>query len=733
MKYLFIAEKPSLMRDVKKCYENHRSEVNDKVGQIDFTALAGHACCYYEPNEYAEWDGKWEDIQYPMIPRPFQIKPIGNKANMVKEIGQKVRTYDGVIVGTDSDTEGYGIYYLLESYLGIREMKALRFMEHSLTDKEILQSLLSMTDYHTDPVHVRFTQAFVLRAVADWLYGMNATRVATVHTGELLTIGRVKAPTLKLVYDNSAAIANFKPETYFHLTADYGAFTAVQIGADGKPVKYKTAQHGQTLDDSGVVSSREDKLVETHAPKLYDLPSLQMDAGQMLGLSPKETLETVQSLYEKHKAVSYPRTQCRYVSSEKAKEFPDMLEKVAAFPDLKPLTAGLTTISQIMKDKRVVNDAEVAKESHDALLPTSKMPDLSAMNERETKVLRLIFLRFLAQFLPQLKESKTQLVLRHGECQFLANGKIVVEPGWRGLYGKSKEAELPNLQQGEPVTAQTFKMEKQVTRPPKRLTQAALISAMENIANKVEDPELRASLANSKGIGTPATRDTIIADLLARGYVEDRKGLYITDKGSAYIESLQDVDIISPVFAARMDCEIKKIQRGEADFKEVYKTMLVNLKDTCRQLETLQRRKTTIVCKNCGKPLEDERWEYTCPECGFKLPKYLCGVAVTEEMLKDLYAGKKSPVYTFRKKDGTTFKSGLILSEKGLEFASCIPVSVLRRGGAHEPRRCVLRLRDAGIPESKRKGIVGQGFDDSRYQKEAVKAERLQAEGRNGI
>ena len=163
MKYLFIAEKPSLMRDVQACYKNHKNEVVEKVGEVDFMALSGHVCTNYMPTDYEEWkDKSWRAIVYPMIPNPWQIKPIADKRKQetIAEIGRRVPDYDGIIVGTDSDVEGYGIYWLLEQYLKLNEKPALRFIEHSLTDAEILKSLLSMTDYHQNPTHVHFVQSF---------------------------------------------------------------------------------------------------------------------------------------------------------------------------------------------------------------------------------------------------------------------------------------------------------------------------------------------------------------------------------------------------------------------------------------------------------------------------------------------------------------------------------------------------------------------------------------------
>lgn len=164
-RYLMICEKPSLMREVKACYDKHEREIQSKLGEIEFVALAGHICTNYEPNEYDEWNGlSWDKVDYPMIPAHWKIKMIQKEYNekVMREIKSKLDLVNGLIVGTDSDVEGYGIYYLLETYLGITEKKALRFIEHSLTDEEILQQLLCMTDYHTDPIHKHYTQSFLI-------------------------------------------------------------------------------------------------------------------------------------------------------------------------------------------------------------------------------------------------------------------------------------------------------------------------------------------------------------------------------------------------------------------------------------------------------------------------------------------------------------------------------------------------------------------------------------------
>lgn len=668
MQYLFIAEKPSLMRDVQACYKRHTAEIVSKVGKIDFIALAGHVCRNCEPTAYEAWSGSWDNIQYPMVPQQWKIEAIKGKEKLIANIRKAAASHDGIIVGTDSDIEGYGIYFLLESYLGLRGKKTLRFMEHSLTDKEILESLLSMTDYHTDPAHVRFTQSYLLRSQADWLFGMNATRSATVNTGKLMTIGRVKAPTIKLVYDNSMAIENFKPETYYLVHAAYPGFQGVLVGSDGKAMRFPSTKDCPEIPVDGVVTSVKSEAFETYAPKLYDLPSLQMDAGQMLGLSPKETLEALQSLYEKHKAVSYPRTQCRYVSSERAKEFSVLLKSVSVFPNL-AAKMGVADIKRAY-NKRVVNDAEVAKESHDALLPTTQTPDLSKMTDQEINVLRLVYTKFLAQFLPPLVEKKTVYGIRHGEALFRADGKVVESLGWRELYGAPKDSALPALSKGDHVKAQEIRNDKYTTKPPKRLTQATLIKAMENIAEKVEDPDLRKSLAGSKGIGTPATRDSIIVDIIKRGYIQDKKGLYITAEGKNYIEQLSGSAIISPVFAAQLDYEIKKIQRGEATYKEVYGEMLNGLNTLCRQMDRLEAPSVPWICPHCRRQLTDRRYNYVCPSCDFQIPKKILNISISDEMLRNMYKGVLQGPFTFKKKDGTKFIASLMLTQKGIGFAS---------------------------------------------------------------
>ena len=678
---LFVAEKPSLMREVQKCYKNHQKDIINKVGSIDFIALAGHVCGSFFPDDYKnhpEWSGKWDEIDYPIIPQQWGIKALDDKRKKetLKKIKSSVSEYDGIIVGTDSDTEGYGIYYLLEHYLKIEKKKALRFIEHSLTDKEIYEQLLCMRDYHTDPVHKHFTESFLIRMRTDWLFGMNVTRLMTNKCGVLMNTGRVKAATTKLIYDNSMAIDQFVSRTYYYLTADYGNFKASQIDKHGKYVEYATADEvkKQSVPLNGKVLKKDVKDEYTNAPQLYDLSAIQVEAGRLYKMSPKEVLATIQSLYETHKVISYPRTQCRYVSSEKAKEFPDMLKKLLVFPELKPYVEKISVndIKRVQADKRIVNDKEVEKESHDALLPTDKTPDLSKLSEIERQICLLIYTRLLAQFLPKLRQQKTKLFLQHGDKLFYTTGKMVIDEGWRKLYGSLKNIELPLLTEGQPVTAKGIVPDAKKTTPPKRYTDASIVDAMTNIANQIKDDALRKSLSESKGIGTSATRAQIIDEIIKAGYVDvKKKQLYITEKGKHLIESFPGIDLFKPEFSAVMDYDMKLIQRGEKDYDTVYADTLNKLRKTCEQIEQtkVSGPVSKYKCPRCHSYMKEVSWGYVCDACDIKVPFSIGGHKFTESEMNILFEGEKTKPITLKKKDGNSFSASLILTaEQGVQF-----------------------------------------------------------------
>lgn len=325
MRYLYLAEKPSAMKSVKAAY----NASSKPLGDIDFFALAGHICRLCEPKEYEDWDVKWADRKLPMIPNPFRVGILtDNKVKDLKEQLKKVK-YDAIIVGTDSDVEGNGIYDLIETYLGLQNYKTYRFFESDLTPAGIMKSMNNLTDYHTNPRDVGMTQSFRIRSRFDWLIGFNMTVAYTVKSGFLMKVGRVKAPTLKLVYDNCKAIDGFSSKTAYQpaIVTENPEVAAYMIDDEGKAVSYADKNEAQkvltTLSGEAEVLSFEKTAKKTQPDQLYKLTDIQVEAGSKYGYTPEKTLELIQSLYERHKLISYPRLMEGMCLPKNQKTLPD--------------------------------------------------------------------------------------------------------------------------------------------------------------------------------------------------------------------------------------------------------------------------------------------------------------------------------------------------------------------------------------------------------------------------
>lgn len=692
-KYLFIAEKPSLMINVEKTYKKNITEVNSKVGNIDFIALSGHVCRLILPAEYEEWNQKWADIDLPMIPSIFKVSSIADKKKIIKNIKDKLTAtkYDGIIVGTDSDVEGNGIYYLLENYLSLTKTNALRFFENDLTEKSLLDSLLNLTDFHTNPRDIHMTEAFKIRSHMDWLIGMNFTVGFSVKSGFTMKVGRVKAPTLKLVYDNSKDINEFVPHTDYELQAVYKeGFDGTYISSEGN-IRFKTEdealEFGGKLSKNGNIKSMTKKVVKTNAPQLYKLSDIQVEAGKQFGFNPEKTLNLVQSLYETHKVVSYPRTDGRYISSEKAKEFPVLLKAVAAIPELTGIVDGIKKpdIDKVVKDKRVVNDTEVKKASHDALLPTGKIPDISKLSKDELNVMTLIYKRLLALFLPALEEEKTVVIVDISGHDFKTNGKIILNKGWTSIYDKkTTDVELPELKKGDMVTVIDFKAAEKTTTPPARFTQATLLDAMVNIAKYIEDKKLQSVMKDVKGIGMPSSRAKIISDLIASGYMEEKgKGLYITETGKKYIENIQNFSICKPELTAEWETRMQCVKEGSEPFEQVEKDMIEYVKKISKEIETADIKKsgwagngaTEFNCPVCGKPVLKGKFGWYCSgkkeeHCAFTISSEIASKKITDSNVRDLLnKGVTKEISGFKSKAGKPFSAKLKLNEGKVEFS----------------------------------------------------------------
>lgn len=685
MRYLYLAEKPSAMKSVKAAY----NASNKPLGDIDFFALAGHICRLCEPKEYEDWDVKWADRKLPMIPNPFRVGILtDNKVKDLKEQLKKVK-YDAIIVGTDSDVEGNGIYDLIETYLGLQNYKTYRFFESDLTPAGIMKSMNNLTDYHTNPRDVGMTQSFRIRSRFDWLIGFNMTVAYTVKSGFLMKVGRVKAPTLKLVYDNCKAIDGFSSKTAYQpaIVTENPEVAAYMIDDEGKAVSYADKNEAQkvltTLSGEAEMLSFEKTVKKTQPDQLYKLTDIQVEAGSKYGYTPEKTLELIQSLYERHKLISYPRTDGRYVSTEKSKDFARLLKAVEAMPSLSAAVKTVTpeAIAAAQGNKRFVNDVEVQKSSHDALIPTGDTAALGNLTMDEMHICEMIFRRFLAIFFSPLEEEKTKAVLTDNNIKFSCTGSKVVNPGFTVLTSKPKEAPLPDLKKGQKLKEKETSLHEIISKPPARFTQATLIKAMENVQKYMaaDETELKKALKKAGGIGQPSSRAAIISELVSTGYIDDvksgkGKGLHITDSGKRYIENLGSSSIVSPELSAQWEVYMNDIREGTKTYDEVYEKVIDYVYQALKELEGMEiqkvaagNRKEVGKCPKCGKPVVALPKGYGCsgyPDCDFSVFKRVAGTDLTDKDMADMLNGKATKVMSFKKKDGSTFSAALILNKE---------------------------------------------------------------------
>ena len=690
MKYLYIAEKPSTMQAVKQAYEKS----SHPLGEITFVALAGHVCGLLEPKEYAKWKGiVWNRLDLPMIPDDFKVKPI--KPDIVNKLDNLIKTggFDGIIVGTDSDVEGNGIYALLEKMLRLENYKTLRFYETDLTDKGIMESFGNLTDFHTDPRDTGMTKAYWIRAKFDWLIGFNLSVAYSVKTNMLMRIGRVKAPTLKLVYDNCKAIdGHIKKSSYLPvICTDNPMVTATLVDENKKDKMYGLLDDAKEfvdhLNNKAVVREVECKTVKRPPQQLYKLSDIQVEAGQKYGYSPETTLNALQSLYEKHKVISYPRTDGRYISSEKAKEFSSLLVPLAFVPGMEDFSRSITAdvIERVSKNKRFVNDDEVKKTSHDALIPTGKIPDFSKMSEEEKNICIMVYKRFLAIFLPDLVEEKKRVFLDVDNNLFISRGSVVKEKGFTAIFDtKIKQLSLPELIKGQELTITQKGIHEVVSQPPKRFTQALLVDAMENIYKYMDDKDLKDTMKEVKGIGQPSSRASIIQDLIKTGYIEEKgRGLYITESGKAYIHFLQGHSIVDPALSAQWEQHMQHIREGSETYDIVYDMMLSYVRETLQEVKEKElvplngsshSQNQSLVdfnCPVCKKTMRKIKTGYGCsgyPDCHFFIGE-IAHKELSHAQAKDLVEkGRTTMITGFISKNGKKFSARLVLNNGKISF-----------------------------------------------------------------
>jgi DNA topoisomerase III len=679
---LCIAEKPSVARDIAKVL----GATMPKQGYMEgngycVTWTFGHLCTLKEPHDYAPEYKPWNLFMLPIIPKNFGIKLIPNNGieKQFQTIEKLVQECDEVINCGDAGQEGELIQrWVLQKAKCNKPMK--RLWISSLTEdaiKEGFENLKPAENYQN------LYQAGNARAIGDWLLGINATRLFTKKFGgnkAVLSIGRVQTPTLAMLVQRQKEINAFTSEEYWELKTNY---RDVIFNATIDRLKTKErAEKGLDYLKQNLfeIVSFEIKEGKEKNPRLFDLTGLQVEANRKFGFSAENTLTYIQSLYEK-KHTTYPRVDTTYLSENLYPKITGILQSMNFYSELtQPLLS-----KPIPKSKTVFDDAKVT--DHHAIIPT-EIPPSKNLSREEKLVYDLVAKRFIAVLYPECKISNTLVEGQVGTIPFKANGKQILDPGWREVYAKDKkddtekpekdkdeEQNIPEFKVGEKGEHQPF-IHQGKTSPPKPYTEATLLRAMETAGKQVEDEELREMLKNN-GIGRPSTRANIIETLFKRKYIEKKKkNLFATTTGIDLIDTIEDELLKSPELTGEWESKLRKIEKGEYEAQQFKgeliemvsilvkkvvdgkgKTISLHEEKPEKEKEKKIRTKSEIIweeilCPKCKtSKLMKGKTAIGCADfknCGFKVPFDIFGKKLPEKQIQDLILkGKTSKLKGF--------------------------------------------------------------------------------------
>ena len=619
---LIIAEKPGVAQTIGEVLGATDKKNGYLVGTTHLiTWCIGHLVELAQPNSYDERYAKWKWDDLPILPDEWQYNVSLNTRRQFDTIRKLINDpkVETIVCATDAGREGELIFRLVYHQCGCT--KPIKRLWISSLEKAAIRT--GFENLHDGREYESLYQAALCRQQADWLVGINASRIFSLLYNVTLNVGRVMSPTLALIVSREAAIAAFQPEAFYTVQISCGFIAATERLKDKAE-----AERIQELCNlhTAVVKNIEKKQKKENPPRLYDLTCLQRDANRLFGFTAQQTLDYVQSLYEK-KLLTYPRTDSRYLTSDMAGMLPELINRVAA---KFPFTAGLHLA---VKPDQVINNSKIT--DHHAIIPTRSMPgsDIFSLPAGERDVLQLISVRLLCAVGEAHVYDETTVTLECEGITFKAKGKTVTQMGWKipeatflGSIGdriqketSEREYPIPELEIGQNLSPVMTKLKEGKTSPPKHFTEDTLLAAMESAGaeNIPEDAE-------RKGLGTPATRAEILEKLISTGYVV-RKGdkrtkhLIPTAKGTALITVLPE-QLQSPLLTAEWEQQLKQIEYGEVDPKEFMqeiRDMLIELVNTAKPVPGADmlfpsERKSLGACPKCGMAVTEKAKGFFC-------------------------------------------------------------------------------------------------------------------------
>ena len=704
-KTLVLTEKPSVAKDIARVLGCKRSGNGCIVGDKYIVTWAlGHLVTLADPEAYDDKYKSWRMEDLPMLPGRMKLVVIGQTSKQFKAVSSLLSSAEvsDIVIATDAGREGELVARWIIQKANCRKPMR-RLWISSQTDKAIKEGFASLKPSSQYDNLYRSAQC---RAEADWLVGLNVTRALTCKHNAQLSAGRVQTPTLAMIVRREEDILRFRPKDYFTVKADFGEYTALYKDGKGQ-ARFADAAAAKEVADSvrgkrGVLSEVKKVYRFKAPPAAYDLTELQRDANKKYGYSAKQTLSLMQSLYETHKLLTYPRTDSRYITKDVAATLPERLRAIAIGPYKDAASAVLR--SKPIQTKYIVNDAKVT--DHHAIIPTEQDVDLNKLSREERHIYDLVVRRFIAVLSAPFEYDEVQVKITVGRYNFYTKGQSVKSAGWRAVYDSTladddDDAEpdlaaqrLPALSQGAAAAVKEVRVCAGKTSPPARYTEATLLTAMENPASQVEDGRLRDALKTAGGLGTPATRADIIEKLFNSFYIERRgREIFPTSKGRQLI-GIVPPDLKSAELTAKWEQQLSLIAEGKANDRKFIEEMRGYASSLVQAVKS-----STAEYKH------DNMTREPCPQCG----KYLLEVN-----------GKKGKMLVCQDRDCGYRKSISVITNA--RCPECHKKLEMRGEGDKKAFFCVCGYREKLSDFEKRKESSGAGKRDvAKYMQQQAK------------
>lgn len=679
MKYLLISEKPSLMRLVQGAYKQAHLPFC-----VDFMSLHGHCCTLCSPGDYKkEWED-WNIEQLPMIPKTFKHKPVEEK--LVKEIKKQLKStkYDGFINCTDAEREGQNIFYSLYDYLG-SDLPVKRFWASDLTDEKLIEAWKNLKDDQNDKYLKNLTSAALLRANADWLVGMNFSRMVSLINNKNIPIGRVMTVLLAILAKRELEIKNFVPKTTYKVMVDYLEGFSGELERESFENKKDAEKLLKEIGKKATIKEFSIKKTKNEAPLLYSLGDLQNDANKEFGYSLADSLEIIQKLYEK-KILSYPRTDCPYLTTGEGARMNEIVRACRCVPEVLKVKVDNDKIDNYTNSK-YVNDKKV--EAHYAIVFTGKTFNFDGLSKNEQNICTLVAKRILATLMDSAEFSGLTIKTIDNDKTFVTKESVLIKAGWRSLYGeKEKQLSIGSFKEGTKLNIEKPYIKEVVSTCPPRFNDASLNKAMINVGTLIEDKDLASALQGKTkdqgGIGTPATRAGIVEKLLdpKKDWVK-RKGktFVVTDKGLTVYEALKDYSVASPILTAQWEQKLKEVELGKMKPDIFTKELNNYIIEECENLKKVKVKggnssnKATEIdlkCPLCGNVLKESGKYFYCSKykdtCSFILGKNTAGSSIGIKDLTDLVKNGETKSKNFKSKAGKKFSAKLGIQDGKVSF-----------------------------------------------------------------